>query len=76
MTRGAGDDPAPDDVGGGAPHDTDGPPEAPPDTVPVDPHGEGPANIPDPMPDDLQRTERADEAFEESQPMEGEAPTG
>ena len=49
--------------------------DAPP-TVPVSPEGEDPAHIPDPMPDDLKRTEQADRAFEESQPMEGEAPTG
>jgi hypothetical protein len=46
------------------------------DTVPIDPEGPDPEDIPDPMPTDLQRTKRADDAFEESEPMEGESPTG
>ena len=45
-------------------------------SVPVDPEGPDPPNVPDPMPDDLQRTKEADKAFEEAEPMEGEAPTG
>jgi hypothetical protein len=49
---------------------------APPETVPIDPQGDDPEHIPDPMPDDLQRTPRADKAFEESHPMDGEAPSG
>jgi hypothetical protein len=51
-------------------------PEAPPPTVPIDPHGDDPAHIPDPMPSDLQRTTHTDRAFEASEPMEGEAPSG
>lgn len=47
-----------------------------PESVPVSPQGAGPATVPDPMPDDLQRTPAADEAFEEADPMEGDAPTG
>jgi hypothetical protein len=47
-----------------------------PSTVPIDPEGDDPEGIPDPMPDDLRRTRRADEAFEETEPMEGDAPTG
>ena len=50
--------------------------EAPPPTVPINPEGDDPEHIPDPMPADLQRTSRADRAFEESQPMDGEAPSG
>jgi hypothetical protein len=49
---------------------------APPPTVPIDPHGDDPEHIPDPMPADLQRTSKADHAFEAAEPMEGEAPTG
>jgi hypothetical protein len=45
-------------------------------TVPVDPEGPDPANVPDPMPDELKRTQEADEAFADADPMEGEAPTG
>jgi hypothetical protein len=44
--------------------------------VPRDPTGPDPPDIPDPMPDDLKRTEEADEAFEDSDPMAGEAPSG
>jgi hypothetical protein len=51
-------------------------PEAPPPTVPIDPHGDDPEHIPDPMPSDLQRSKQSDHAFEASEPMEGEAPTG
>jgi hypothetical protein len=79
MTTGDGtDDAVTDDdhaTGDGA-GDYDAPAAPPPETVPVDPHGAGPPDIPDPMPAPLQRTEHADAAFEESQPMEGEAPTG
>jgi hypothetical protein len=47
-----------------------------PETVPIDPEGPDPEDIPDPMPEDLQRTKRSDEAFDDAEPMEGEAPTG
>jgi hypothetical protein len=49
---------------------------APPPTVPIDPQGDDPEHIPDPMPADLQRTSRADQAFEETHPMDGDAPSG
>jgi hypothetical protein len=58
----------------GAPMDDQ--PEAPPPTVPIDPHGDDPAHIPDPMPDDLRRAPHADRALEEAPPMEGDAPSG
>jgi hypothetical protein len=44
--------------------------------IPTDPEGPDPPDVPDPMPDDLKRTPEADEAFEDAEPMEGEAPTG
>jgi hypothetical protein len=47
-----------------------------PSTVPIDPQGDDPEHIPDPMPGALRRAPGADRAFEESPPMEGEAPTG
>ena len=47
-----------------------------PESVPFDPQGPDPEEIPDPMPDDLKRTPEADKAFEAAEPMEGEAPTG
>ena len=47
-----------------------------PETVPVDPEGPDPPGLPDPMPSELRRTPRTDDAFEEAEPMEGEAPTG
>jgi hypothetical protein len=46
-----------------------------PKTVPIDPEGPDPVDIPDPMPEDLKRP-RADRAVEAADPMEGEAPTG
>jgi hypothetical protein len=55
-----------------AEHDADGPPA----TVPLSAKGEDPAGIPDPMPAELQRTRDTDRAFEESHPMDGEAPSG
>lgn len=48
----------------------------PPASVPVDPTGPGPASIPDPMPEELRDTDEADEAFEDVDPMHGDAPTG
>ncbi len=39
--------------------------------VPTDPD-----DVPDPMPEDLQRTDESDDAFEQADPMEGDAPTG
>ena len=52
----------------------------PPPTVPIDPTGPGPASVPDPMPADLRDTHEADEAFDDafddSGPMHGDAPTG
>jgi hypothetical protein len=47
-----------------------------PKTVPIDPEGPDPPDIPDPMPEELRRTKKSDEAFERSEPMEGDAPTG
>jgi len=40
------------------------------------PYREKGRKIPDPMPDDLKRTPEGDKAFEDAEPMEGEAPTG
>ncbi|MGH8978119.1 MAG: hypothetical protein ACRDV7_08605 [Acidimicrobiia bacterium] len=47
-----------------------------PKTVPIDPEGPDPADIPDPMPEGLKRDAPADKAFDVAEPMEGEAPTG
>jgi hypothetical protein len=47
-----------------------------PETVPVDPEGPDPPGLPDPMPADLQRKPHTDAAFEDAEPMEGDAPTG
>ncbi len=47
-----------------------------PPTVPIDPNGPDPAGIPDPMPTALRDTGAADEAFDDANPMDGEAPTG
>jgi len=41
-----------------------------------DPYGPDPEDVPDPMPESLQPDEAVEEAFEESDPMEGEGPTG
>jgi hypothetical protein len=51
-------------------------PQDPPPTVPISPTGPDPASVPDPMPADLRDTRDADEAFEDSDPMRGDAPTG
>ena len=37
---------------------------------------DAPDAMPDAMPADLRRTPESDRAFEEAEPMEGEAPTG
>jgi hypothetical protein len=50
--------------------------EPPPATVPRDPYGPDPAGVPDPMPTELQDTGAADEAFDDTDPMAGDAPTG
>jgi hypothetical protein len=50
--------------------------DGPPPTVPIDPEGDDPAHIPDPMPDELRRTAPADRAFDDTDPMEGDAPSG
>lgn len=42
----------------------------------IDPTGPDPAGIPDPLPDELQGSPEVDRAFEEVDPMEGEAPSG
>ena len=39
----------------------------------IDPYGKGP--IPDPMPDDLQPDASVQAAYDEKDPMEGEAPS-
>ena len=41
----------------------------------IDPYGKGP-DIPDPMPESLQRTPEVDEGSDADHPMEGGAPTG
>ena len=45
-------------------------------STPTDPTGPGPEDIPDPMPGDLRDSPEADAAFDEADPMEGDAPTG
>lgn len=41
-----------------------------------DPYGPDPADVPDPMPEALQPTAAVEQAYERSDPMEGEAPAG
>jgi hypothetical protein len=50
--------------------------ESPPESVPTDPEGPDPPNVPDPMPADLRRSETEDQTDDDDNPMDGDAPTG
>ncbi len=61
----------------GTPKGMDEREERRPDTVPTDPEGPDPPGIPDPMPGDLQRKRDDDQTTKgDSNPMEGDAPSG